>query len=312
MIRSPVFIVGSERSGTTVLRLMLDHHPKVALFFEFEFAVDLISPDGVFPSLELYHDYLSTDRVFQSAHVEVDPRLDYCNLVDSFLGQKRARDGKEVVGATVHRNFDRLPYVWPDARFIHILRDGRDVARSVVPMGWAGNAWRGAQWWIDAERMWERMRGLLEASRWIDVRYEELIGDSRGTLSRVCEFIGVDFDEAIYEYAKTSSYPLPDPTKVFQWRTKSPPRELRLLEGRIGDMLTQRGYELSGVAPAKVGRLFRRWLMLHSRLVCALFRVKRYGLPLYLADFLARRLPFTGYRKRLRLRTNAIDREHLR
>jgi Sulfotransferase family len=39
MIKKPVFLVGSERSGTTLFRLMLDHHPQIACFFEFEYAV---------------------------------------------------------------------------------------------------------------------------------------------------------------------------------------------------------------------------------------------------------------------------------
>lgn len=48
-IESPVFLVGSERSGTTLFRLMLDHHPQIAFFFEFEYAVAMMSPTGSSP-----------------------------------------------------------------------------------------------------------------------------------------------------------------------------------------------------------------------------------------------------------------------
>lgn len=48
-ISKPVFLVGAERSGTTVLRLMLDHHPQIAFNNEFEYAVDLVSDEGKWP-----------------------------------------------------------------------------------------------------------------------------------------------------------------------------------------------------------------------------------------------------------------------
>src|SRR5262245_28549711 len=140
MIERPVFLVGAERSGTTLLRLMLDHHPQIAFHFEFEFAVDRISLDGVLPALVDYHRWLISNRVFQHAGWSIDPELDYPHLVDSFLRQKQQlAGGKRLVGATVHRNFQHLRSIWPDARFVHIVRDGRDVSRSVVMMGWAGN-----------------------------------------------------------------------------------------------------------------------------------------------------------------------------
>jgi|GEM_PF-5624238 len=52
MISEPIFLVGSERSGTTVLRLMLAHHPQIAWCQEFEYAVDRVSDDGNFPNLK--------------------------------------------------------------------------------------------------------------------------------------------------------------------------------------------------------------------------------------------------------------------
>ena len=49
MIEEPIFLVGAERSGTTLMRLMLDSHPDVAFGEEFEFAVTHIGADGTFP-----------------------------------------------------------------------------------------------------------------------------------------------------------------------------------------------------------------------------------------------------------------------
>jgi len=64
--------------------------------------------------------------------------------VNSFLVQKRELESKQFVGATVHRKFDKLLMIWPDAKFIHVVRDPRDVARSVVKMGRVGHVYYGA------------------------------------------------------------------------------------------------------------------------------------------------------------------------
>ena len=63
----PIFLVGAERSGTTLLRLMLDCHPHIAFHSEFEFVVDYFR-DNSYPSLEDYYEHLATDRIFQSSN----------------------------------------------------------------------------------------------------------------------------------------------------------------------------------------------------------------------------------------------------
>ena len=79
-------------------------------------------------------------------------------LVNDFLRQKQAASGgKPHVGATVHRHFERLRFLWPDARYIHLVRDPRDVARSVVQKGWAGNIYQASEFWIQAENCWDSL-----------------------------------------------------------------------------------------------------------------------------------------------------------
>ena len=138
-----VFLVGSERSGTTLLRLMLDHHPEIAFEKEFDFVVSKVSETGAFPQVDAYLEWLATVR---AADYAIDRSLDYRSLVTDFLRQKQAASGgKPRVGATVHRDFDRLRFIWPDARYIHLVRDPRDVSRSVVQKGWAGNVYQGSE-----------------------------------------------------------------------------------------------------------------------------------------------------------------------
>ena len=307
----PFFLVGSERSGTTLLRLMLAHHPAIDCASEFEFLVEELDDQESWPDADVYRDWLATNRVFLAHQLEVDRSLDYRGLAKSFVLQHRRRVGKPIHGVTCHKHFDRLLRIWPGARFVHVLRDGRDVARSCIGMGWAGNLWHGATRWIEAEELWAALRARLEPARAHEVRYEDLIREPERELARLCEFLGTDFDPAMLDYSRDSSYERPDPKLVGQWRRKLAAPDLALLEARIGPMLRQRGYEESGVAPARVGawRLFCLWL--EDRSGRFRFRRERYGLGHLLRSRLARALCLRGWERRLTLERNAIDSRYL-
>ena len=75
------------------------------------------------------------DSLSSAYGFDVDETLTYPDLVRSFLQQKKVWDDKPIVGATVHKFFDVTQTIWPDARYIHIVRDPRDVARSCVVIG---------------------------------------------------------------------------------------------------------------------------------------------------------------------------------
>jgi hypothetical protein len=309
---SAVFLIGSVRSGTTLLRLMLDHHPRIAWSNEFEYAVDLIPDAGGWPDLQAYYDWLETHRIFLATGFEIARNLSYPDLIKSFLEQKRKRGGKVLVGATVHHHFDRLLGIWPDARFIHLLRDGRDVARSCIPMGWAGNMWTAPDPWIKAELLWDRLYQSLPADRWMTLTYENLITDPTTQLTRVCQFIGESFDPQMLEYHRHTTYERPDPKLIGQWKRKLSEYEIRLVESRIAPMLAQRGYQLSGLPPLEVTPAMQRQLRRQDRWSRAKFRFERYGPWLFGVDFLSRRLRIRPWYKSVRLRLNEIDKTHLK
>ncbi len=312
MVQEPFFLVGCTRSGTTLTRLMLDHHPLLAFFFEFEYAVEKMPDHEGWPDLHEYREFLRQDRIFQAAKVVIDAELDYPRLIDSFLRQKQDRDGKPLVGATVHHHFDRLLRIWPDARFIHIVRDGRDVARSSIEMGWAGNIYTAVERWIEAELLWSKVRSQLPADRSIEIRYEALVSAPQTTLTRVCEFLGVPYDSAMLDYPAHTTYGPPSPKAAGQWKSKLSPNEVRLAEARIGDMLIERGYELSGYPPLEVSPAMARRLQIHSRYNCLKFRRKRFGTGLVLADWVTRRCGPRSMQRRVKERINAIETKYLK
>jgi hypothetical protein len=311
-IESPIFLIGSERSGTTLLRLMLDHHPEIAFNLESEFFVSDISDNGIFPGAADYRNGLRGNRVFGHSHFIIHEDLDFPALVNDFLLQKVVRDRKRIVGATVHYGFSKLRYLWPKARYIYLLRDGRDVACSVVDMGWAGNAFVGANWWLEAEREWEQFQKVLPRDSWIELRYEDLVQNSEAQLRRLCNFIGVNFSERMYGYVATSGYSLPDPTQAFKWREKLGPGELRLLEARMGAQLSARGYELTFKVPLRVGQVRTKWMQCHSRLGVLRHKIKMFGLRLLALECVSRRLRWTSLHSSTRRAMDAIIDRNLR
>lgn len=311
-IAEPVFLVGAERSGTTLLRLMLRSHSQLAWCNEFEYSVDLITEERNWPKLDIYYQWLETDRIFRATKFKVDRSLDYPQLVNSFLLQKKATEEKPIVGATVHRHFDRLLRIWPNAKFIHIVRDGRDVARSCIGMGWAGNVWTGVERWIEVENLWTEVKDILPEAQKIEITYSSLIADTENTLRQLCNFIGVAFEPEMLEYYKTSSYDLPDPKLLNQWTTKLSNKEIQLVESRISEMLVDRNYKLSGLGTIGVNWQHQIILRTHCWWKRLQFRIKQLGISLFIADYLARKLRINFWQKNTKLKINAIIQSQLK
>ncbi len=309
---APIFLVGTERSGTTLLRLMLDHHPKLAFQFESEYMVQFVGDDGAMPDPKWVVDTLATDRIFNLAGFTSDTSGDYPQLVNGWLEQKRQQDGKPIVGATIHTHFDRAPYIWPDAKYIHLLRDPRDVANSCVVMGWYGNAYAATDHWVEAMRCWDALCEKVPEDRRLLVRYEDLIENPVDTLTGICSFLGIEYDQAIFDYIDGSTYHYPDPKLTYQWKRKMPEDELRRVEGKIGDEMVKRGYELSGKDPIKLSPSEVQKVYKQSDWGRRRFALKRFGLMLMLAENLGRRLKLKGLHDWAVVRKNAIEAKHIR
>ena len=249
---SPAFLVGAERSGTTLLRLILGAHADIAWLNEFEYAVDRIGQNDDWPDVSAYAAWLETHRVFRATGFTVDTSQPYPDIARSFLSQWQSATGRPIVGAAVHRHFDRLLRIWPEAKFIHMVRDGRDVARSRIGMGWAGNAWTGVRSWMECENLWDQVQARVPAGRRVEIRYEDLVTTPERSLQAICELLGTEFDDRMLAF-EHPSYGPPDPSLAEQWRHRLSVAELQLVESRVADLLVDRGYELSGERLIRIG-----------------------------------------------------------
>lgn len=303
------FVVGTTRSGTSLLSLMLRNHPAIAYPGEFEFAVDFMPGPDVHPRLDAYADWLSMDRHYRHHRPRIDPTLSYPALVRSFLAQMKHEQApdKPLVGASVHRHFDRLLHLFPGARYLHLVRDPRDVVRSWIDFGWEGNGWAAGRAWAELESLWDRVKPRIDPERVHELRFEDLVREPRAELARVCAFLGVPYADSMLRYHETSTYGPVDASQIGKWRKTLSARDQQLVDGEIGPaLLASRGYEPCGVPPLRAGPLAARWLAFDDWWQRLRKRIELFGFGIWICDQIAKTLRIESWHRRLELRRQAI------
>ncbi len=157
------------------------------------------------------------------------------------------------------RSIPLLSDVFEASRFVHVIRDGRDVALSYLSLRWGPpNIWRAARIWQEDVSVGRRHGAALAPSRYLEVRYEALVAAPEATLREVCAFLGLDFDRGMLDYHREADERLgarPDrashhasaaqpPTPGLRdWRTQMPKDQVLAFESVAGDVLDELGYE---------------------------------------------------------------------
>ena len=304
----PVFIVGPPRSGTTLLSLMLGRHPQIAFVGEFEWTWDFPLGTGDV-ALTAYVEWLQTNRHYLHHGPEIDASLDFDGLVRSFLDQmwEQGDPGhrKPLVGVQLHRHYHQAHRTWPRARFIHIVRDGRDVCASWIAKGWTGNGFVAGERWNRALEDWRTLEPSIPADRAIEVRFETLVQDPGGELGKLCAFLGVEYSDELLDYHTSTTYDPVDPEQARKWPRSLSRRDLRLFESQSGDQLTRAGYPPSGEPPRT--RLPAGILRLDNALRQNAGRVRNFGFAIWFAELFTRRLRLQTWHDRIQHRINAIE-----
>lgn len=308
MIDSPIFLVGAERSGTTVLRLMLDSHPDVTMVEGFEYAVEHVAADGTPPPLDRFEQALGVDQVFTSSGFAVDHGQTYLENVNRWLAERRDPQGTPEVGAMIHWALPRIPLVWPKARFVRMLRDPRDVASSVMAMGWAGNVFVAVDKWLEAERGWSELEASLTPDQYVTVRFEDLMKDPDAELRRICGFLGIEFTDSMYDYTTYTDYDRPSAGNASRWRGKLSRRQVQLIEARTKELLVDRGFELSGFPHRPVSEREERFWRFHSRAYRWYERVRRVGPKLFVLRLVSKLIRSDKLYRHVRQQEIAIER----
>jgi len=307
---NPVFICGALRSGSTLFHLMLNSHPSIVNSGEFDFLFECVSDGGEYPDVQTYIDYLSLNRIFNSKKLVVDDSLSYPELIQSFVEQSAGEN--EIISQNIHRHFDRIYFLYPNAKYIHLLRDPRDVARSSIGMNWAGNVYYGVDHWIDTEMSWDKLELKLNKQQYLEVKFEDLVADTENVLRNVCEFIGVSYSDKMFDYQHSSTYSKPDSTLINQWERKLSSRELQNVESKVAEMMLAKKYKLSGNHLEYPSLIERLKLSFQNRFFVMSKGIQRYGFSLYCLYKISTKLGVKSWRDSLFLKISEINKKHLK
>lgn len=296
---TPVLLGGENRSGTTLLSVILDSHPQLDVGPE----LDFVEPRNLGTEVVEACDLLingdmrvlgkgtdtSDPYYYHAAHfvkqchrygiepvalraivvgqIEGDGRDivgldDRCRLVDRVGSTKLEKSAKKVWGIKLQRkiaDIDLYSRFWPFAKFIHIIRDGRDLVAShlktVPEWGFTSIDTAAFSW----QQVVEAARLRAPAERYKEVRYEDLITQPIETCKSMCTFLGVQFDEVMLRHetlshslhentwshpsAATTSRPISQ-SPIGRFRKDLTHREIEQFESIAGATLIRHGYRL--------------------------------------------------------------------
>jgi protein-tyrosine sulfotransferase len=259
--QSYIVVGGCGRSGTTLARVILDSHPDICCGPESSvFLSDVVDLEKLQDKFKLDGDALLT--AYQESHSRAE-------FIDQFAKICCRMTGKSRWAEKTPRNVLHLEYLFarfPEARFVHMLRDGRDVACSLrthprhrvvngklvpvktwKPMEECATRWRDSL--LAAKPFWND-------SRLLTVRYEELVAEPRATISRLLEFVSEPWDDAVLahheaesEFRDATKFPQnPEAlrpigaTAIGRWERDMTARDREAFKRLAGDLLVECGY----------------------------------------------------------------------
>jgi Sulfotransferase family len=276
------YIVGVDRSGTTLLRAMLASHPDLAIPDEANFRLKLsVEPEQYEEAngldLDAFVSALFADRMFRSwgtSEEEIRMALRAAaprSLSDAmralFLHAAR-KEGKTRYGDKTPQAvmvMPRLSRLFPEARFIHIIRDGRDVALSHIHTeGFIPSAAEVAIKWKTMIERGQSDGRILGPERYREVRYEQLVEKPEAVLRSLCAYIELDFQPSMLRYFERplevlgatqhgigvhASLHKPPTKGLRNWRHQMEARDVENFEAIAGDLLERLAYGRSAPRP---------------------------------------------------------------
>jgi hypothetical protein len=278
---------------------MFHHHHRIAIPYEAHIVGKYVGLMHEFGNLELA---ANLSRLIES--ILNEPTVKMWDYVPS-PERIRARVGSRTLAGVVDAIFqdysegkgkvrwgdksdyiDCLPAIndlFPTAQFVHIIRDGRDVARSVIKLPWGPNdIIEAATWWNDYVWVARRMGAILGKERYTEVLYENLVRAPEAELQRLCRFLGEPYDPGMLQYHKHADGLIPQQrrsqhynvdapplaARAQAWKREMSPTDVKLFSRYAHRMLKELGYEIPDLNVSPI-RLYLRMLFLFGRRLLA-------------------------------------------
>jgi hypothetical protein len=273
------FLVGCGRSGTTLLRAMFDAHADVCVPDEVAFVVRYARPHRAMQygwprrfdagrCVELivgdssFRRWPITAEDARAAVHETVP-TSFADTIRTLYALVAAHRGKPRYAdkTPMHvLHLPRLARLFPEARFVHVIRDGRDVARSYQSVEWGpSTAEEAALRWRRSVAHGRRSGARLGAGRYREIRYEQLVTEPEPVLRELCRFFELDWDDRVLHHHEQAErvvaatrFPgahrrvlLPPTPGLRDWRREMPAADVAGFEAIAGRLLDELGYGCS-------------------------------------------------------------------
>ena len=275
-----VFIVGASRSGTTLLRRIVDAHPDIAITRETHWITQVLDgEDGVAPGRPVGPELLTrlatvekfarmvVDRTALDRLLSRPEPVSYAEFVSTVFDLYGRAQGKALVGDKVPTYVLDMPILhdlFPHARFVHLVRDGRDVCSSVLH--WERkhasfakfSTWEEdpisttALWWEHRVRTGREAGAQLGPELYHELRYEALVGEPEETCRALCDFLALPDDERMVGFSEGREKDDPGLSAKKAWRPITPGlrswgtemsgADLERFEAATGALLDELGY----------------------------------------------------------------------
>jgi hypothetical protein len=285
----PVF-VGSGRSGTTLLRTIFDAHPDLAMAHEPQFTGTVARKqktlnrggfdlgrfvETIYKNSNYRRMNLSRDDV--EAALSADPPDNLPDAVRAVFSLWAQGQGKPLYGDKTPGYIIQIPQLarlFPEARFVNVIRDGRNVALSYLERPWGPSTIaEGALYWRSRVSRGRRAGKELGPTRYAEVRYEDLVADTEAEVRRICAFLDLSWKPEMLRYHESADRFVagshePDafrnvarpPTQgTRDWSEAMTDSEIAVFEAIAGDLLRDLGYETRSRGSSLQDRLLARW-----------------------------------------------------
>jgi hypothetical protein len=271
---TPIFIGGCPRSGTTLLGAMLGAHDRVVCLPEAPFigmlAASLRRSAPTRETLARLHKDVRADFKFAFLNIAkadleacaAAPAHSYAQVIDGYIGCFARANGKSDACHWVDHSPTNIMYnarlsaEFPDAKFVHIVRDGRAVSASWIPLDWGPNTIASAaRTWVANVAYGLAAEGAIPAAKIRRVSYEALVTDPDRVLKQLCVWLGLPYQPSmragkgfqVPAYTRNQHDLIGQPAsaaRIDRWRTNLTAREVEIFETITGDLLVNLGYEL--------------------------------------------------------------------
>ena len=287
MINPYAFIVGCPRSGTTLLQRMVDAHSQIAVTPETHWIPRFTKKRwGVTREGQVTQELIARlleDPGFVALNIGREELvkllgsgepITYSSFVSGIFDLYGKAQGKRLVGDKTPgyvRRMRTLHVLWPKARFVHLIRDGRDVYLSMAsrPLeqlkpgvfdSWAEHPVpTAALWWELNVRRGREAAKALGPELYYEIRYESLTANPREECAKLCSFLGVQYDDSMLRFYEgrigTKVEPggkpawQPITSGLRDWKSQMPAADLEQFEAAAGELLEELGYALAAPHP---------------------------------------------------------------